>query len=196
MIQRPLETPPRDRIIAAATRCFARDGVRATSMTDIAVEAGLSRKTVYRTFANRAELLQIVITEKKHVIMAAMQAAMVTYNSFAEMLVEANMVGLDALRNDRTLRDALLVGWEEGDINLFISPVPATSRGGIDFWRPAFDRARQNLEIRTDLSNERLYDMMRSFNGALLLQQSLDAQGQRQLLRDFLVPAFTGTLPG
>jgi AcrR family transcriptional regulator len=47
----------RERILAAAERCIARHGIRKTTMDDIASEAGLSRPSVYRYFADRNDLL-------------------------------------------------------------------------------------------------------------------------------------------
>lgn len=45
-------------IIDAAIRLFLRYGVKRTSMNDIAAEAGLSRQTLYKAFANKDAVLQ------------------------------------------------------------------------------------------------------------------------------------------
>jgi len=46
----------RQRILAAAGRLFARDGVACTSMEAIAAEAGVGKGTVFRRFGDRASL--------------------------------------------------------------------------------------------------------------------------------------------
>jgi AcrR family transcriptional regulator len=46
----------RQRILAAAERLFARDGVACTSMDAIATEAGVGKGTVFRRFGDRASL--------------------------------------------------------------------------------------------------------------------------------------------
>jgi AcrR family transcriptional regulator len=46
----------RRRILAAAERLFARDGVACTSMDAIAVEAGVGKGTLFRRFGDRASL--------------------------------------------------------------------------------------------------------------------------------------------
>jgi AcrR family transcriptional regulator len=46
----------RQRILAAAERLFARDGVACTSMDAIAAEAGVGKGTVFRRFGDRASL--------------------------------------------------------------------------------------------------------------------------------------------
>ncbi|GAB2518938.1 TetR/AcrR family transcriptional regulator [Paramicrobacterium agarici] len=52
----------RDQIIAAARRCFARQGFHSTSMPDIAAEAGFSTGAPYRYFTGKQELIVEVAT--------------------------------------------------------------------------------------------------------------------------------------
>lgn len=47
----------RAEIVAAARRCFSRDGFHQTSMPDIAAEAGLSVGASYRYFASKEEII-------------------------------------------------------------------------------------------------------------------------------------------
>ncbi len=47
----------RAEIVAAARRCFSRDGFHQTSMPDIAAEAGLSVGAPYRYFASKEEII-------------------------------------------------------------------------------------------------------------------------------------------
>jgi AcrR family transcriptional regulator len=47
----------RAEIIAAARRCFSRDGFHQTSMPDIAAEAGVSVGAPYRYFASKEEII-------------------------------------------------------------------------------------------------------------------------------------------
>jgi AcrR family transcriptional regulator len=50
-------TRPRERILAAATRLFADEGVHATSVDRVIAEAGVAPMTVYRHFAGKDELV-------------------------------------------------------------------------------------------------------------------------------------------
>ena len=50
-------TSPRERILAAATRLFADEGVHATSVDRVVAEAGVAPMTVYRHFAGKDELV-------------------------------------------------------------------------------------------------------------------------------------------
>lgn len=55
------EDPTSSRILDAACDLFARVGIQRSSMNDVAAQAGVSRITVYRRFANRDALVQHVI---------------------------------------------------------------------------------------------------------------------------------------
>lgn len=51
-----------DLLIAAATRVFLRDGYGQGSIDKVAAEAGVSTRTIYERFKNKADLLGAVIT--------------------------------------------------------------------------------------------------------------------------------------
>jgi AcrR family transcriptional regulator len=51
----------REQILAAATRAFARAGFTATSLDDIAAEAGITRVILYRHFESKADLYRAVL---------------------------------------------------------------------------------------------------------------------------------------
>jgi len=68
-----LEAPPVvggdalfDRVAAAALEEFAEHGIRRTSMEDIARRAGVSRMTVFRRFASKQRLVEVVIAREVH----------------------------------------------------------------------------------------------------------------------------------
>ena len=51
----------REQILAAATRSFARAGFAATSLDDVAAEAGISRVILYRHFDSKADMYRAVL---------------------------------------------------------------------------------------------------------------------------------------
>lgn len=53
----------REKILLAARGCFAVHGFAATSMKDIQAAAGCSRGNLYHHFANKEEIVQIIITQ-------------------------------------------------------------------------------------------------------------------------------------
>jgi AcrR family transcriptional regulator len=63
----------RDQIVAAARRCFARDGFHQTSMPDIAAEAGVSVGAPYRYFASKEEIILEIAGDAFRLIFAPVE---------------------------------------------------------------------------------------------------------------------------
>ncbi len=55
------DDPKRDAILTAAIEVFARYGLRKTTMGDIIREAGVSRATVYKHFADKDDIFDAVV---------------------------------------------------------------------------------------------------------------------------------------
>jgi AcrR family transcriptional regulator len=53
----PNPTPPRERVLAAASELFYRQGIRAVGVDAIAEAAGTNKMTLYRHFASKDELV-------------------------------------------------------------------------------------------------------------------------------------------
>ncbi|MER5859322.1 TetR/AcrR family transcriptional regulator [Streptomyces sp900105245] len=53
----------REQILAAARRCFLRDGFHSTSMQDLFAESGLSAGAVYRHFTSKDEMILAIAEE-------------------------------------------------------------------------------------------------------------------------------------
>jgi TetR/AcrR family transcriptional regulator, cholesterol catabolism regulator len=52
---------PKDRIREKATELFIRYGIRSVSMDDIAAQLGMSKKTIYQSYADKDELVDAVV---------------------------------------------------------------------------------------------------------------------------------------
>ncbi|MBI5854883.1 MAG: TetR/AcrR family transcriptional regulator [Nitrospirae bacterium] len=61
---RPAENSAERRIITAARRHYFAHGFRSVTMDDLAVEVGMSKKTLYACFASKAALLEAVLLDK------------------------------------------------------------------------------------------------------------------------------------
>ena len=60
-VRRLRRTERREQILGAATRAFARAGFAATSLDDVAAEAGITRVILYRHFESKADLYRAVL---------------------------------------------------------------------------------------------------------------------------------------
>lgn len=93
----------RAEIVAAARRCFSRDGFHQTSMPDIAAEAGVSQGAPYRYFASKDEIILAIAGDAFQLIFDPVRrlAAVADSASVADLTAAA----LDALSTE-TVRDA------------------------------------------------------------------------------------------
>ncbi|MFQ5517136.1 MAG: TetR/AcrR family transcriptional regulator [Acidimicrobiia bacterium] len=73
--QRHTPTNRRHVLLAAAARCFYRDGFAAASMRDIAAEAGMQTASIYYHFDSKDDLLTAVHEDGLRTITAAVTAA-------------------------------------------------------------------------------------------------------------------------
>ena len=62
-VQRMRRAERREQILAAATRAFARAGFAATSLDDVAGEAGVSKVILYRHFESKTDLYRAVLDQ-------------------------------------------------------------------------------------------------------------------------------------
>ena len=76
----------REQIVAAATRAFARSGFAATSLDDIAAEAGVSRVILYRHFESKTELYQAVLERARSRLAAEVGTGAYTPDAVAALL--------------------------------------------------------------------------------------------------------------
>jgi AcrR family transcriptional regulator len=79
----------REQILGAATSAFARRGYAATSLEDIAAEAGVTRAILYRHFESKADLYRAALDRAKHRIGAATGSPRFTQASIGALLAAA-----------------------------------------------------------------------------------------------------------
>ncbi|MGI9430789.1 MAG: TetR/AcrR family transcriptional regulator, partial [Myxococcota bacterium] len=85
----------RDRLLDAAVCCIQRYGREKTGLSDIASEAGVTRRTVYRYFENRDALISAALVRGVQTFTTRAREIMADQATPAEMIVE---VGVFALR--------------------------------------------------------------------------------------------------
>lgn len=65
----------RAHIMAAARRCFVRDGFHASSMQDLVSEAGMSSGAVYRYFASKDAVIEAIAADNLEQVVAVLAQA-------------------------------------------------------------------------------------------------------------------------
>jgi AcrR family transcriptional regulator len=76
----------REQLLAAATQAFARTGFAATSLDDIAEQAGISRVLLYRHFESKTDLYRAVLDRAVARLTAAVGVRDYTYASIDALL--------------------------------------------------------------------------------------------------------------
>jgi AcrR family transcriptional regulator len=122
-----------DRIVAAAGRLIASQGLRATSVDDIAASAGCGRATVYRYFpGGRAELLDVTLDQGVDRIFASCSQVTDHAATLAEAAAGTINIAVLELSNDEVVQQLLVD--EPDTIATLISPVRI---------EPLFERASE-----------------------------------------------------
>ncbi len=82
-----------DRLLDAAQTLLARKGIRATTVSEVAEEAGVSRAWLYRHFPDKATLLGAAIVRLSDSYWSDARAELDTLDTFTEQLVAGVRIG-------------------------------------------------------------------------------------------------------
>src|SRR5262249_57082948 len=101
-----MESDGRARVVAAARKCFARDGAGKTRMAAVAGEAGVVRQTVYDFVSSRRELLELALAERLlELSEVILERVRVDAGTVPEALVECLAVIIETVRADPEVVD-------------------------------------------------------------------------------------------
>lgn len=105
------------RLVEAASRCIAREGLAAPTVAAIAAEAGVSRQTIYRYFAGRDEIAGGAMLAAADRVRASIGRHIRVLADPADMIVEALVLGLAEVRSD----PVLLAIWDSSPLDGFFA---------------------------------------------------------------------------
>ena len=120
--------PPRDdgeareRIIDAAMRCIDRHGSHKTGLSDVAVELGVTRQTVYRLFESTDELLYAVAAAAADEYLDRLAAHVADLSEPGDAIVEGIAYTFERLPNEPFLGLLLTTGRSEAFLAGVTSP--------------------------------------------------------------------------
>ena len=100
----PSPDAARERLLGAAARCIARDGLAATSVASVAAEAGVSRPTVYRYFDDRDTLVRAALHSAAAELGARVRGHLARFAEAGDMAVEVVALVVAVIPTDPVLR--------------------------------------------------------------------------------------------
>lgn len=187
----------RQRLIEAAEACFERYGVAKTTVEDVATTARVSRATVYRYFADRDELILVVLQRDAGRFLDRLTTVIAGQPDLASALVEGVLYTIDAVRTDDNL--AMLFVPEAVGITTAVAGASEVLFGlTAELLRPVFEAASAAGELRAGVDLDDAAEwVQRAVLSLLTFPGPVERSPEelRRFLRTFLVPAVVARQP-
>ena len=141
----------RDRLIDAAEECLRTKGIRATTVSEVAEAAGMSRGWLYRHFPDKVTLLGAVIVRLNDTFWSEAQAMLEQIEGLDRQIAWGVGNGLRAYDDP----GAVLMKLRTDEPEEFAACAGAGVQGMIpdlaEFWSPYLAAARDRGEVRADI---------------------------------------------
>jgi AcrR family transcriptional regulator len=176
-------------VIEAAIRCIRKHGARKVSVEDIASEAGISRRTLYRLYPNRRGIMRAVIFHRLEKIAAAIQETMRKCTTFDDLVVTGSIQTIKIAN-----RDEIYLSIAEEDRTLVLDN-PSYRQGTqveplfLSTWGAVFALGRREGKIHKSLTDHQLADWLMSVHQMIDWREDLNDAQKAALLRNFVLPS-------
>jgi AcrR family transcriptional regulator len=144
----------RERLIDAAEACLRTKGIRATTVSEVAEAAGVSRGWLYRHYPDKPSLLGAAIVRLNEVFWGESNRTLSAITGFEEQLA----VGVRLGRSAYETPGALVMQLRRDEPEEFAACAGAGVQGLVPdlgrFWRPYLEAARDRGEIHPDTDLE------------------------------------------
>jgi AcrR family transcriptional regulator len=181
-----------ERILDAASRCFSRYGFQKTAMEDIASEAGMSRRSLYRSFPDKLTLLREVNSRRAGVFLEDIKRSTSAISGLSAQIEE-----VVRLTNRFVHEDPLTAAMHRADPDALARAVTTGARELLETSMaaiiPLIARARDSGEIRSDIDVRRAAEWMTRVVFSLVATPSVtfdqdDPAQTSAFVREFLLP--------
>ncbi|MFA9470022.1 MAG: TetR/AcrR family transcriptional regulator, partial [Deltaproteobacteria bacterium] len=175
----------RERLLEVAASCVARDGISGTGIAHVALEAGVSRPTVYRYFKDREELIRSVLLQAGLRLANEVQEHIRGFEGPGEKIVAATLFTLRAIQENRVLRQV----WQPAMFDATVLK-GFTQPASITFTRVALSEIIDTTGWDEDEAAESMEFMLRMILSLLATPEPRRTEDElREFLRRRLVPA-------
>ena len=181
----------RKAVVDAALMCFRQLGPHKTSMSDIAREAGISRKTLYRMFEDRPALVNQVLFQLLRGMGSKSAGAVAKYSDVKEALIEGSIENIRIAQEEELFQAIILNETSTQMEHFLVQGNDAVRAEIVKIWAPVFERGRAEGTLRNDLSDERLAEIIQNVHSLVLMRKDETESAQRAFLEDLLWAALT-----
>jgi AcrR family transcriptional regulator len=178
----------RERIIKTAFTLYIAKGVGNVTFEDIAEEAKVGRRTIYRYFANKKELIQCLVDELSNDFLLTMTTQLTLISDNFYQLLEGYIIYL-AIEGPKDPSRAMLDGTKQA---IHSGEFYFSSTLLYENWKKLitepFNKAVANGEIRADIKMDQLLEWI----GRLILhfiQFPKKEHELRKIIQTFVLPA-------
>lgn len=188
-------TGTRDRVLVAATGLFEAQGIRGTSIEQVAEAAGLHRVTVHKVFGGgRDELVAEVLLGRAIEVLTLALPATDEVRSVGEILVDSFTSFVMQARSDPLLREGVC----SDAVQLLL--VPERFGGLVAMalaWYERIEPAMARAELTVFPDAERVTDLLARTVLTLVREPGIvvTEADVRAYLADFIIPAITRPAP-
>ena len=176
-----------ERIVNAAMHCIAEKGAKSCTMEQFAKKAGLGRKTVYRAYSNRTELLDRVALKRYELMTKKLAEEMDLNGSLAQLTEEAIVRATTLVQEDNIIRSIYETGSYVNFSHYLMDYKSPFQKLTVEFFAPYIDRARENGELRADVTNDEYIGWIRSCQMLIMLNEGLSDKRQRDFVQRFVL---------
>jgi len=184
----PVPISANDRIIAAAIECFSVSGSKVT-VAEIAAQAGVTSRTLYRVFPSRRDLVKAVAINRLDVIIEKVRPYLEAQRHLADALVTGLVGFTREARADPVFIAALDEASDWQMERFLVGPDGKFFARADSLWRVSINRANKSQQWKPGLDASQVNSWLRAVAVILLLRDDLDTAGQKQLIRNFVIPA-------
>ena len=181
----------RPAIIAAATDCFARYGVKKTTVDDISKAAGVSRPTFYRFYKNKQGLLLSLAIEEMRRISNKSHKLQKKFDQIDDVFIEAI---LDAvIESQKSQIVQFLLSPENEDLIIQITESAEEAwQLQTSGWGRLLDRAEKEGRLRSNVKHNDIAHWITVIQTMFIIRSRAIKQSRaelRELIQSFVLPS-------
>jgi AcrR family transcriptional regulator len=184
------ENPNIDAILQAARSCITARGYKNLSMEAIAEKCRLSRRTLYRAFASKDELLARLLYEH-----CQEKIARLKFNSghFQRAFIDGATRAIPLIQQDPIMMELMYRGgaeWYQRQMLDYDSPVyRCVLHINLGFWDELLNRGKNQGLVNPDLSNEEIIRWYTNIQYMMIVRVNATMEENRRIMEKFFLPS-------